>query len=94
MLIQCARSAARTKGTYFSEKYRQVARRRGDKKAIGAVAHEILVACWYVLSKDQPYCDLGASVLRARADEDIRRRAISQLERLGHKVTLQSQEAA
>jgi transposase len=94
VLIQCARSAARTKGTHFSEKYRQVARRRGDKRAIGAVAHEIIVACWYVLSKNEPYRDPGAGVLRARAEEDTRRRAINQLERLGHKVTLQSQEAA
>jgi transposase len=59
-LIESSRRAARLKGTYFSERYRQVCRRRGDKKAIVAVGHEILVAAWRVLSTGEPYVDPGA----------------------------------
>jgi transposase len=42
-LVQSARGAARSKGTYLSERYRQVMRRRGDAKAIVALGHEILL---------------------------------------------------
>jgi len=48
-LVQSARAASRTKGTYLPERYRQVMRRRGDAKAIVALGHEILLpayACW------------------------------------------------
>jgi transposase len=93
-LIESARAAARTRDTYLAERYRQVARRRGDKKAIVAVAHEILDAVWYLLSHDQPYLDPGPTFLRERVEEDTRRRAIRQLERLGHEVTLRTPEAA
>jgi transposase len=41
-LIESARAASRSKGTYLGERYRRLARRRGDKKAIVAIAHEIL----------------------------------------------------
>lgn len=89
-LTECARSAARTKDTYLSERYRQIMRRRGDKKAIVAVAHDILTTCWYLLSRGEPYFDPGPTVLRERTEEDIRKRAICQLEKLGHKVTLEA----
>jgi transposase len=87
-LIQSARAAARAKKTSLSERYRQVVRRRGDKKAIVAVAHDILVAVWWMLSTDKPYDERGADDLRVQSDDHTRRRAISALERLGHTVTL------
>jgi hypothetical protein len=65
-------------------------RRRGKKKAIVAVAHDILVTAWHLLSRDQPYCDPGPTVLQERTAEQLRRRAIRQLERLGHSVTLEA----
>jgi transposase len=89
-LIECAHAAARTKATYLSARFVQVMRRRGKKKAIVAVAHDILVTAWHLLSRDQPYCDPGPSVLQERTAEQLRRRAIRQLERLGHSVTLEA----
>ena len=41
-LIEAARAAARTKGTYFSAQYARIARRRGPNKAAVAVAHSML----------------------------------------------------
>jgi transposase len=48
-LVESARRPARRKGTYPSERYLQVCRRRGDKRAIIAVAHEILLAAYRCL---------------------------------------------
>jgi hypothetical protein len=93
-LIQCARAAARSKATYLSERYRQVMRRRGDKKAIVAVAHDILVAAWWMLTTNKPHKELGADALRTHTDDQIRRRAVNALERIGHTVTLQPANTA
>jgi transposase len=38
-LIECARGAVRARDSYLAAQYHRVARRRGDKKAIAAVAH-------------------------------------------------------
>jgi transposase len=73
-LVESARAAARSKGTYLSERYRQVCRRRGDRKAIVAVGHEILVAAWRVLSTGEPYEDPGPDTLRNLSAEHVRRR--------------------
>src|SRR5215467_10742019 len=58
-LIECARGAVRTRGSYLAAQYHRIARRRGDKKAIVAVAHSIVVAAWHVLRYGVPYHDLG-----------------------------------
>jgi len=88
-LIESARAAARTKDSYLSERYRQLARRRGDKKAIIAIAHEILTATWHMLSTGELYRETGPAPLREHAAQRARNRAIKQLERLGHKVILE-----
>jgi transposase len=88
-LTECARAGARTRESYLSERYRQIARRRGDKKATIAVAHSILTACRHMLSTGEIYREQGADALRAHTAHRARRRAIRQLEKLGHKVTLQ-----
>ena len=88
-LIESARAASRSKGTYLGERYRRLARRRGDKKAIIAIAHEILTATWHMLSTGELYREQGPQVISERDAQNARRRAIRQLERLGHKVTLE-----
>jgi transposase len=62
-LVQSARAASRSKGTYLPERYRQVMRRRGDTKAIVAIGHEILLAAYRVLATAQPYTDPGPTAL-------------------------------
>lgn len=88
-LIESARAASRTRDTYLSERYRQLARRRGDKKAIVALAHEILTATWHMLTTGEIYRETGPAPLREQAQGRARNRALRQLEKLGHKVTLQ-----
>ena len=88
-LIEAARAASRSKGTYLSERYRQIRRRRGDKKAIIAVAHEILLVAHLLLSTGQPYQDPGPERLRTITNEHAKRRALAQLAALGYNVHLQ-----
>jgi transposase len=97
-LIECANAAIRSKDTYLRAQYEQIKRRRGHKKAVVAVAHSLLIACYYILKDDVPYSDLGGNYFLRRADpERITKRLLAQLQRLGHTVTLHtptSQEPA
>jgi len=88
-LIESARAASRSRGTYLGERYRRLARRRGDKKAIIAIAHEILTATWHMLTNGELYREQGPEVISERDAENARRRAIRQLERQGYKITLE-----
>jgi transposase len=58
-LIECARGAVRARHRYLAAQYHRIARRRGDKKAIAAVAHSILVAAWHILRDGVRYRELG-----------------------------------
>jgi transposase len=89
-LIEAASAAARSKGTYFSAQYRGLKSRRGAKKATVAVGHSILVVAYHVLQRNTPYEELGPDYLLLRhSTEGYKRRLVRQLERLGHKVTLE-----
>ncbi|MGA2930321.1 MAG: IS110 family transposase [Solirubrobacteraceae bacterium] len=93
-LTESARAAARTRETYLSERYRRLAARRGDKKAVIAICHEILCAAWHMLQTGELYREQGADQFRQRDQDRIRKRAINQLEKLGHKVILEELSAA
>jgi transposase len=91
-LTQAAKAASRTKGSYLSAQYQRLRGRRGHPKATIAVSHSILVAAWHMLSRDATYHDLSDDYLIRREAEHAhryRRRLVKQLERLGHKVTLE-----
>jgi hypothetical protein len=53
-----------------------------------AVAHGLLEIIHHVLSTGELYSDLGNDYFERRQAEYLRRRAVRQLERLGHHVTL------
>lgn len=82
-------AAARSKGTYLSAKYRRIAARRGPMKALVAVEHSILVAVWNMLTNGEFYRDPGVDYYTARQPVRTKARAISQLESLGYRVTLE-----
>jgi transposase len=90
-LIESARAAARTKGSYFGAQYRQIARRRGPNKAAVAVAHSLIELVWHLLSTGELFKDLGDDYFTARQDPERRtRRLVAQLEELGFNVTLEA----
>jgi transposase len=91
-LTECSKAVVRTKGTYLSARYHRIKSRRGHAKATVATGHKILTAAYHVLDRGVPYHDLGEEFFYRRDTHNAdryRRRLIRQLERLGHKVTLQ-----
>ena len=60
MLIQCAKSAKRVKGSYFSSQFSRISARRGKNRADVAVAHSILTVIYHILKERVPYRDLGS----------------------------------
>ena len=88
-LVQAARAAARTTGTYLNAQYHRLAARRGDKRAILAVAHSILVIIFNMLRNNTRYKDLGTEYFDKRNSQATIRRAIHRIERLGYNVTIE-----
>ncbi|MGZ6693827.1 MAG: IS110 family RNA-guided transposase [Solirubrobacteraceae bacterium] len=93
-LIESARAAVRTKGSYFGAQYRQIARRRGPNKAAVAVAHSLIELVWHLLSTGEVFKDLGDDYFKTRQDPQRQaRRLVAQLEELGYAVTLEAAPA-
>jgi transposase len=85
LLVQCAWSAARTKGTYLQAQFVRLKARRGPKKAVLAVAASILPAIYHMLKNGTDYLDLGPNHFvkdRTRAANQLLRK----LSRLGFDV--------
>jgi transposase len=61
VLTQLAHATSRTRGTYLSALYHRLMARRGKKRAIVAVAHSMVVSAFHMLSRNEPYQDLGAT---------------------------------
>ncbi|HEV2921312.1 MAG TPA: IS110 family transposase [Actinomycetota bacterium] len=94
-LSEVAKAASRTKGTYLNAQYHRLRGRRGPGKATMAVAHSVLVIADHVLDQGVPYQELGDDYFQQRhSAEHYQRQLVRQLERLGHKVTLEPIQAA
>jgi transposase len=89
-LEEAALAATRTKHVYLAAQYQRLRPRRGHKKALGAIKHSIICACWHMLSTGELYNDLGGDYFQRRDPERITKRLIAQLEALGHNVTLEA----
>ena len=88
-LIQAAHAAARKNGCYLASQYHRLAARRGAKKAAVAVAHSILVIAYHILSRREPYRDLGPNYFDERKREATVQRLTHRLENLGYRVSLE-----
>jgi transposase len=93
-LIEAAHGAARTKNKYLSSQYHRLAARRGKKKAQVAVGHSILVIAYHLLTRKQPYSDLGANYFDERDRQAVTKRCLNRLQKLGFKVTLENVQMA
>jgi hypothetical protein len=90
-LSQAAWAAGRTKGTYLSTQFKRLAARRGKKRAIIAVCHSIIVIAYHILSKHEPYRDLGAEYFDEYKKERTIKRLIHRLKDLGVEVDVKTQ---
>jgi transposase len=93
-LLQAAWAAIKVKGSYFGAQFRRIARRRGPKRAVIAVAHSLLTVIYHVLSRGVFYEDLGADYFDRRRPEQHARYHVRRLAELGYTVTLEPIEAA
>jgi transposase len=99
-----ALSAARTKDTYYSVRYRRIAGRRravrsprkktqgmsmAGQIALVAIEHKMLTDAWNMLVNGAFYRDPGPDYYTRHHPRKTRARAIKQLEGLGYKVTLE-----
>ncbi|HEV8191217.1 MAG TPA: IS110 family transposase [Ktedonobacterales bacterium] len=89
-LAEVANVVSRMKGTYLAAQFRRIAARRGKGRAVLAVGHSVLVAFYHMLTRHEPYRELGADYFDDRQRELVQRRLVHRLERLGFAVSLQA----
>jgi transposase len=92
-LIEAARLAARTKGSYYSAQYVRIARRRGPNKAAVAVAHSMLETAWHLLTTGALYQDPGADYFERHDPGQEAKRLQRRIEALGFAVTITEKAA-
>jgi transposase len=88
-LGEAAVNAGRT-NTFPGARYRRLARRRGNNKALVAVGRSILIVVWHLPNDPQAqFHDLGADHYDRHLNTGAKRRNhVRQLEALGYHVTL------
>jgi transposase len=89
VLIEIAPVAAKTKDTSLAAQDRRIAVRRGKKRALVALGHTILVSVYHILTRQEPYRDLGATYFDLRDQQRVEHRLVHRLERLGYVVHFQ-----
>lgn len=89
MLIDAARAASRTKGTYLGAKYRRLKTRMDGNRAAMAIAHKVLVSAYHMLATGADYKELGDDYFDRRAPQSVKDRLVRRLERLGYQVHLE-----
>ncbi len=79
----------RTKDCYLAVWFWRIAIRRGQQRALIAIAHTLLVTCWHMLTEGTTYTELGVGYLASNDNPERRRRhLVNQLEHLGYQVEL------
>jgi len=87
-LVESARGAVCKRDAYLAAQYRRLVKRRGDKKAIVAVAHSILVIAYHLLRDGQSYRELGGDFFDRLQADRLTRYHTKRLTALGYTVTL------
>ena len=95
MLGEIAASTTRT-DTFLGQRYRRLARRRGKRKALAAIARSILVIIFHLLADPEArYHDLGPGYYDNRISRDRKiRNHVRQLQALGLTVALTPADGA
>lgn len=83
ILVELAHGGVKTKNSYLNDKYHRIKARRGAKRAALAIGRKIILAVHRVLTKAQPYKDLGATYLDQRDRKHVIRQLTARLQRLG-----------
>jgi len=87
-LVQCAWAAVKKKDSYLQAQFFRIRARRGQKKAILAVAASMLTAIYHMLKDGTLYQDLGRNYLDRRSTDQQKKRLVKRLADLGYAVAL------
>jgi hypothetical protein len=90
LLCQSAWAAARTKDSHLASLYRRIRSRRGEQKALVAVAHQLLVIVFHVIRDGTGYEEPEASPVSEQQKPKLTRRLVERLHQLGFQVTLEA----
>ena len=93
-LVEAARAGVRKKDSYLQAQYHRLKSRCGANRALVAVAHSILRSIYFLLTRNEPYKDLGGDYFDKRRPERTAKRLVGRLEQLGYKVTLEAEAVA
>ena len=93
-LVQSARSAARSKNTYFNSFYSRLAARRGANRAAVALARKILEICYYMIKDGTSFNDLGGDYFLKLNTKRILNSSIKRIESLGFTVQIEPRDIA
>ncbi|MED4997259.1 IS110 family transposase, partial [Geobacillus stearothermophilus] len=74
-------------------KYHRIAKRRGANRASVAVGRTILEMIYYILTRKEPYRELGADYWDRQREARIVRQTVKRLEGLGYEVKLEKTSA-
>jgi transposase len=88
ILMRAGFNGARRQGSYFSEKFRRLAVRRGRLRAGMAIAHKMLVVIWHMLRDGTFYQDPGAACLDRMDRTRTASRLVKRLTAMGFDVQL------
>lgn len=86
--VQIAWAASRKKDSFFRTRFLRLQSRIGRGKAIVALARQILVVVYHVLSNDRPFSDLGPHFYEKQEKHHAVDKYVQRLAKLGFNVAL------
>lgn len=89
VLCQAAWGASHSKNTYLSALYRRQRGRLGHNQAILALAHQLLLIAYTMLSRGEDYREFGSDYFDRKNKPKVVNRLVERLTKLGFYVTLQ-----
>lgn len=92
-MCQAAWAASHSKNTFLSAFYRRMMMRKGEQKAVMALAHHMILIVYNILRRDEEYVEVGGDFYDRRNKAKAVSRMVSRLNRLGYQVSLTAAEA-
>jgi transposase len=94
ILVEAALAGIKDQKGRLAGLYYRLRSRLGHKKAVIAVAHEILTIAYHVLARGKTYDELGRDYYDRAQKEAVKTRYVRKLERMGFEVKLVAKEGA
>lgn len=92
-LTEAAKSAGRTRNSFFHAKRGRLVKRMGANKADVAIAHTLLRLIYRMIQTGATYQELGADYYEERGRDAIKRHLLKRLEKLDFQVDLTDRRA-